>query len=99
MESVAVTEIRQVDTGLQELFCDYVPQVFRRADFRRWRAWGEWNGDYRAFALIEDGRVVANTSVMRMRLLLEGREVLAHQLGAVGCSPSHRGRGLARVVM
>ncbi|RKH24483.1 GNAT family N-acetyltransferase [Corallococcus sp. CA041A] len=99
MEAAAVTEIRQVDTGLQELFCDYVPQVFRRADFRRWRAWGEWNDDYRAFALIEDGRVVANTSVMRMRLLLEGREVLAHQLGAVGCLPSHRGRGLARVVM
>ena len=99
MDSHTLTRIRSQDKDLQELFCDYVPQVFRRADFRRWRAWGEWNGDYRAFALIEDGRVVANTSVMRMRLLLEGREVLAHQLGAVGCLPSHRGRGLARVVM
>ncbi|GMT96033.1 GNAT family N-acetyltransferase [Corallococcus caeni] len=99
MDSVAVTEIGQFDAGLQELFCDYVPQVFRRADFRRWRAWGEWNDAYRAFALLEAGRVVANASVMRMRLLLEGREVTAYQLGAVGCLPSHRGRGLARVVM
>ncbi|RKH01603.1 GNAT family N-acetyltransferase [Corallococcus carmarthensis] len=99
MDPHAVTEIGAGDIQSQELFCDYVPQVFRRADFRRWRAWGEWNDDYRAFGLMESGRVVANASVMRMRLLLEGREVTAHQLGAVGCLPSHRGRGLARVVM
>ncbi|RKG83642.1 GNAT family N-acetyltransferase [Corallococcus sp. CA049B] len=99
MEPVAVTEIGQFDAGLQDLFCDYVPQVFRRADFRRWRAWGEWDDAYRAFSLLEAGRVVANTSVMRMRLVMEGREVTAYQLGAVGCLPSHRGRGLARVVM
>lgn len=99
MERVAVTEIRQVDTGLQELFCDYVPHVFRRADFRRWRAWGEWTDDYRAFSVVEAGRVVANTSVTRMHLVLEGREVRGYQLGAVGCLPSHRGRGLARVAM
>lgn len=94
-----VTEIGPRDTALQAAFCDYVPQVFRRADFRRWTEWGEWDDDYRAFALFEEGRVVANTSVMRMRLLLEGREVQAFQLGAVGCLPSHRGRGLSRVVM
>ncbi|WP_375760269.1 GNAT family N-acetyltransferase [Corallococcus exercitus] len=96
---MAVTEIGAREWESQELLCDYVPQVFRRADFRRWRAWGEWNDDYRAFALMEAGRVVANASVMRMRLLLEGREATAYQLGAVGCLPSHRGRGLARVVM
>ncbi|WP_223634187.1 GNAT family N-acetyltransferase [Corallococcus sp. EGB] len=99
MEPVAVIEIRQVDTGLQELFCDYVPQVFRRADFRRWRAWGEWTDAYRAFSVVESGRVVANASVTRMRLVLEGREVTGYQLGAVGCLPSHRGRGLARKAM
>ncbi|MHA7632157.1 GNAT family N-acetyltransferase [Corallococcus sp. M7] len=99
MEPIAVTEVGARDVKSQELFCDYVPQVFRRADFRRWRAWGEWNDDYRAFTLMETGRVVANTSVMRMRLVLEGREVTGYQLGAVGCLPSHRGRGLARVVM
>lgn len=94
-----VIEIGPQDTGLQAAFCDYVPQVFGRADFRRWCAWGEWNDDYRAYAMLEDGRVVANASVMRMRLLLEGQEVRGWQLGAVGCIPSHRGRGLARGVM
>jgi GNAT superfamily N-acetyltransferase len=94
-----VTVIGPQDTELQGPFCDYVSQVFRKADFRRWTNWGEWNDDYRAYTLFEDGRVVANVSVMRMRLLLEGREVPAFQLGAVGCLPSHRGRGLSRVVM
>lgn len=50
-----VTEIGPRDVALQAAFCDYVPQVFRRVDFRRWREWGEWNDDYRAFAVLEDG--------------------------------------------
>jgi GNAT superfamily N-acetyltransferase len=94
-----VTEIGPRDAALQTAFCDYVPQVFRRVDFRRWCEWGEWDDDYRAFAMFEDGRVVANVSVMRMRLRLEGREVEAFQFGAVGCVPSHRRRGLSRGVM
>jgi GNAT superfamily N-acetyltransferase len=96
---MSAVEIDHRNHPLQAAFCDYVPQVFRTIDFRRWCAWGEWTEDYRAFAVLDGGRVVANTSVMRMRLRLEGREVLGYQFGAVGCVPSHRGRGLARVVM
>jgi predicted N-acetyltransferase YhbS len=99
MTRAAAVEIDHRNPTLQAAFCDYAPQVFRTVDFRRWCAWGEWNEDYRAFAVLDGGRVVANTSVMRMRLRLEGREVLGYQLGAVGCVPSHRGQGLARVVM
>ncbi|MDC0713781.1 GNAT family N-acetyltransferase [Stigmatella sp. ncwal1] len=94
----AVT-IGHAHEALQAAFCDYVPQVFRTVDFRRWCAWGEWNDDYRAFAVFDEGRVVANASVMRMRLQIEGREVIGYQFGAVGCVPSHRERGLSRVVM
>ncbi|NMO20995.1 GNAT family N-acetyltransferase [Pyxidicoccus fallax] len=97
--SPRVTEIGPRDTAARAAFCDYVPQVFQRASFHRWSEWGEWNDDYRAFAVVEDGRVLANASVMRMRLLLEGREVTGYQLGAVGCLPEQRGRGLARAVM
>lgn len=97
--SPKVLEVGPRDTAIQAAFCDYVPQVFRRASFHRWTEWGEWDDDYHAFSVVEDGRVVANASVMRMRLLVEGRDVTAFQLGAVGCVPSHRGRGLARVAM
>ncbi|MCP3102659.1 GNAT family N-acetyltransferase [Myxococcus sp. K15C18031901] len=87
------------DTALQEAFCGYVPQVFRTVDFRRWCAWGEWTDAYHAYCVFDDGQVVANASVTRMHLRVEGRDVLGYQLGAVGCIPSHRGRGLARLVM
>lgn len=88
--------ITAADTHLHPAYCDYVRSVFTRADFSRWCAWGEWNDDYRAFSVFEGDRVVANASVMRMKLLIEGQPLLGYQLGAVGCRPSHRGRGLAR---
>lgn len=87
------------DTTLHAAYCDYVAHVFRKADFHRWCSWGQWNDDYRAFALVDHGIVVANASVMRMRLLLDGVETEGFQLGAVGCLPSLRGRGLARQVL
>ncbi|WP_255203739.1 GNAT family N-acetyltransferase [Myxococcus sp. AM011] len=83
----------------QAAFCEYVPQVFRTVDFRRWCEWGEWTDDYRAFSVVDGGRVVANASVMRMCLRVEGRDVVGYQLGAVGCVPERRGQGLARVAM
>lgn len=91
--------ISAADTHLHRAFCDYVRAVFTRADFSRWCAWGEWNDDYRTFSIFEGERVVANASVMRMKLLIEGQPLVAYQLGAVGCIPSHRGRGLARRAM
>ncbi|WP_224248143.1 hypothetical protein [Hyalangium gracile] len=56
----SATEIGPGDAALQAAFCDYVPQVFRRASFRRWYEWGEWNDAYRAFSVVEEGRVLAN---------------------------------------
>jgi GNAT superfamily N-acetyltransferase len=92
-------EITSLDTGQHPAFCDYVRAVFTRADFSRWCAWGEWRDEYRAFTVMEGDRVVANASVMRMKLLVDGQPVTGYQLGAVGCLPSHRGRGLARRAM
>lgn len=95
----SVRAIGPDDITLHAAYCDYVAQVFRKADFRRWCNWGQWNDGYRAFALIDNGVVVANASVTRMRLLLDGAETEGFQLGAVGCLPSLRGRGLARRVL
>lgn len=93
-------ELRVVDrddAAWHGAYCDYVSQVFRQADFRRWCEWRQWGDDYRAFCIVgDDGRVLANASVWRMRLLVEGRELVGYQLGAVGCLPQVRGQGLAR---
>ncbi|MEI2455741.1 GNAT family N-acetyltransferase [Lysobacter firmicutimachus] len=87
------------DLSLHPAYCDYVAQVFTQADFRRWCEWGQWSDSYRAFCLVEGGRVVANASLSRMRLWIDGKDVEGFQLGAVGCLTGHRGQGLARRAM
>ncbi|QWP74848.1 GNAT family N-acetyltransferase [Lysobacter sp. K5869] len=87
------------DTALHPAYCDYVSRVFTQADFRRWCEWEQWAPGYLAYSLFEDGRVVANASAMRQRLIVDGEEIVAFQFGAVGCLPESRGRGLARRAM
>lgn len=91
--------ITHADAELQEAFLRYVARVFPGVDFRRWRALGGWTKDYVAHAAVEEGEVVANVSAMAMRLVVAGREVPGVQLGAVGCVPERRGRGLVRGLM
>lgn len=80
-------------------WCSYVRAVFSRADFERWIEWGEWNADYRAIALTMDDQIVAGAGLTQMRLLIDGVETRAWQLGAVGCLPALRGNGHARRVL
>jgi len=94
-----ITPIGPNDHALHAPYCDYVSRVFSSADFRRWITWGEWREGYRAHAVVEHGVVLANASTMRMQLVVDGGELEAFQLGAVGCLPEHRGRGLARLAL
>ena len=87
------------DLDAFQAYCRYVRMVFPRAGFERWIEWGEWDDSYRAFALFEGERIVANASLTRMRLLIDGDECRAWQLGAVGVVPDCRGRGYADQVM
>jgi predicted N-acetyltransferase YhbS len=91
--------IRHADTGRHEAFLRYVPRVFPRIDFRPWYARGGWTEAYEAHAVADGGEIVANASVMRMRLVVGGREVRGAQLGAVGSVPEMRGRGLVRPLL
>ncbi|MGE4070281.1 MAG: GNAT family N-acetyltransferase [Lysobacterales bacterium] len=95
----AVTLIQQPDRLQMAAFEGYVRQVFPRASFAAWMAWGEWNEDYRALALMAGAEIIANVSLTRMQLLLDGNMVPAWQLGAVGVLPQWRGQGLSRQLM
>lgn len=87
------------DHDAHPAYCRFVRAVFPRAGFERWIEWGEWDDSYRAFALFEGERIVANAALTRMRLLLEGVECAAWQFGAVGVLPDYRGRGYSDQVM
>lgn len=80
-------------------YCRFVRAVFPRAGFERWIEWGEWDESYRAFALFDGERIVANAALTRMHLLLGGAECRAWQFGAVGVLPEYRGRGCSDQVM
>jgi GNAT superfamily N-acetyltransferase len=96
------TDILLIDAHQVELhdaFLSFVPEVFPSASFRRWYELNGWSPDYRAFAIMEGGRIVANVSVQRMDLTIGGRARTGWQLGAVGVLPEQRGRGLQRVLL
>jgi predicted N-acetyltransferase YhbS len=91
--------IAHADTGLHDAFLRYVPRVFPGLDFRPWVLRRGWTSAYEAHALAEGDEIVANVSVMRMRVLIGGREIRGAQLGAVGCVPEVRGHGLMRPLL
>jgi len=91
--------IAHADTALHEAFLRYVPRVFPGLDFRPWYARGGWTPAYESHGLLEGDALVANVSVMRMRAIVDGCELRAAQLGAVGTVPEARGRGLQRALM
>ena len=76
-----------------------VPQVFPRASFRRWYELGGWDERYCAFSMALGREIVANASLQRMTVILNGRELTGWQLGAVGVVPEWRGKGLQRQIM
>jgi ribosomal protein S18 acetylase RimI-like enzyme len=87
------------DTARQEAFQRYISRVFPRLDFRPWFLYGGWTSRYEAHATADGDEIVANVSVMRMRVVIGGREVRGAQLGAVGSIPEARGRGLVRPLL
>lgn len=96
---IAPERITHADQALHADWCRYVRQVFPRAGFEQWAAWGEWNADYEAWVLRRDGQICAGIGLTRMRLLVDGADRSGWQLGAVGCVPDARGRGYSRELM
>lgn len=98
--SLRALTIGHGDGALQGAFCRYVRRVFPEIGFEQWIALGGWSdARYRCVALADGDEIVANVSLTRMALLIEGRPQVGVQLGAVGVVPPWRGRGLARRVM
>ena len=98
--SLRALTIGHRDGQLHGAFCRYVRRVFPEVDFGSWIAHGGWSDErYLCVALAEGDEIVANVSLTRVALLVEGRAHVGVQLGAVGVVPSFRGRGLARRVM
>ena len=96
---ISHASVNHLDRRGQAAFLRFVKNVFPGGDFDLWHARGGWTEDYVAHAAFESGQIVASASTMRMRLVVDGRAMGGVQLGAVGCVPEYRGRGLMRPLM
>ncbi len=68
-------------------------------DFEAWYRAGWWGGAYIPYSFADGGRIVANVSVNLMRLVIDGSDVNAIQLGTVMTDEACRNRGLSRALM
>lgn len=68
-------------------------------NFEGWHRNGFWGPDYRPYAMVCGGEVVANVSLNRTDLIIGGRRRRIYQLGTVMTAPEHRNKGLIRAIM
>jgi GNAT superfamily N-acetyltransferase len=68
-------------------------------DFEKWYQNGFWDDRYLGYAYIDGNQVIANVSVSKMDLLINGQPQKALQIGTVMTRPAYRNKGLARDLM
>lgn len=68
-------------------------------DFEDWYANGYWTDRYNPYSIVIDREVVANVSVNRMDMLMDGEVKHLLQLGTVMTREEYRNRGLIRRIM
>lgn len=67
--------------------------------FEKWHAKNVWNDDYEIYSIIEDGVMIANISVTKMKMIIKGEESDYLQFGSVATREEHRGKGLSKKIM
>ncbi|WPK13301.1 GNAT family N-acetyltransferase [Lysinibacillus louembei] len=68
-------------------------------DFRAWYERGYWNEQYVPYSFIDNGRVIANASINKMTVVIDGEKYSAIQIGTVMTDESYRNQGLSRKLM
>lgn len=67
--------------------------------FHKWHERGLWNDDYERYSIIENGVMLSNISVYKMRMMVNGSCCDYLQLGSVATRSDQRGKGLSRSIM
>ena len=68
-------------------------------NFENWYQSGFWKDNYTPYSIVEEGNVVANVSVNRTDMLVDGETKRLYQLGTVMTAPEYRNRGYIRAIM
>lgn len=68
-------------------------------NFENWYRMDYWEDNYNPYSIVEEGKVVANVSLNRTDLMLDGQRKTVYQLGTVMTAPEYRNRGYIRRIM
>lgn len=68
-------------------------------DFENFYQSGAWNDRYVCYSYIDKSAIIANVSVSKLDLIINGEKMKALQIGTVMTHPEYRGRGLAGKLM
>ena len=68
-------------------------------NFENWYQMGYWGDDYDPYSIVLDGKVVANVSLNRTDMVIDGVRKRLYQLGTVMTYPEYRNRGFIRAIM
>lgn len=86
------------DAALRDSFNQLAEETFG-LNFEAWYRNGFWGDHYEPYSVFEDGRIVANVSLNRADMLVEGTRKRIYQLGTVMTHPGCRRRGYIRALM
>ncbi len=92
-----VKDYREID-AYRSSFFSLAHAVFG-LDFEAWYRQGFWSERYIPYSYADNGRIVANVSVNRLDLVIDGARRSAVQLGTVMTHPDYRGHGLSANLM
>lgn len=86
------------DKTLRDSFNALAEKTFG-LNFEGWYGNGFWGDNYNPYSIVLDGKVVANVSVNRTDLTINGERKKIYQLGTVMTDEAYRNRGLIRAIM
>ncbi|MCT6924811.1 GNAT family N-acetyltransferase [Metasolibacillus sp.] len=84
--------------SIRESFNELAMKIFE-LDFRPWYERGYWNEQYVPYSFIDNGKVIANASINKMTVVIDGEKYSAIQIGTVMTDESYRSQGLSRKLM
>lgn len=91
------SEIRD-NAQLKESFFRLGQQTFG-LDYLDWSRFGYWDDTYVPYGIEVDGEIVANVSISKSTLVVDGVTYKVAQIGGVMTNPNYRGQGLSRRLM
>lgn len=97
MKYKLVKQVRD-DEVLRQSFIDLARVTFDLS-FEQWYQKGFWSDDYIPYCLVDDNKVIANVSVNRMKMVLDGQIKHYIQLGTVMTAENYQHQGLAKYLM